>query len=72
MSSIQKFFMAILPPGWAASMEKESRSWLVRCPCGNTTSIWDPGGIRWSAAGLPKALPVVSAMWEILVAHGGP
>ena len=54
MSSIQKFFMAILPTGWAASMEKESRSWLVRCQCGNTTSIWDLGGIRWGAAGQPK------------------
>ena len=54
MSSIQKFFMAILPPGWAASMEAESRAWIAECPCGNRRSIWDMGGIRWGAAGKPK------------------
>jgi hypothetical protein len=54
VTAIQKFFMAILPPAWAASMEKESRSWKVRCACGAETSIWDLGGIRWGAAGQPK------------------
>lgn len=54
MSSIQKFFVAILPPRWAAKMEAESRSWIVRCSCGYARSIWDLGGIRWGAAGQPR------------------
>lgn len=54
MTSIQKFFVAILPPRWAAAMEAESRSWMARCSCGFARSIWDMGGIRWGAAGQPR------------------
>jgi hypothetical protein len=54
MSAIQSFFQSILPPGWAASMEAESRAWKLRCPCGHERSIWDVGGIRWKAAGNPR------------------
>ena len=54
MSSIQKIFVAILPQHWAAKMEAESRSWIVRCSCGFARSIWDMGGIRWGAAGQPR------------------
>jgi hypothetical protein len=54
MSSIQKFFIAILPASWARSMEAESRRWMIRCPCGVETSVWDSGGIRWKASGTPK------------------
>ena len=54
MTSIQKFFVAILPPRWAAAMEAESRSWIARCSCGFARSIWDMGGIRWGAAGQPR------------------
>jgi hypothetical protein len=54
VSSIQKFFVALLPPSWAAKMEAESRSWIARCACGYARSIWEMGGIRWGAAGQPK------------------
>jgi hypothetical protein len=54
MSSIQKFFVAILPQRWAAAMEAESRSWIAQCSCGFARSIWDMGGIRWGAAGQPS------------------
>jgi hypothetical protein len=54
MSSIQRFFTAILPASWARSMEAESRAWMVRCPCGFERSVWDMGGIRWKAAGQPR------------------
>jgi hypothetical protein len=51
MSNIQKLFMAILPPTWAASMQADSRLWMVRCGCGSAISLWDIGGIRWKATG---------------------
>jgi hypothetical protein len=54
VSSIQRFFTAILPRSWAASMEAESRAWKLRCPCGAEQSVWDAGGIRWKAAGKPR------------------
>lgn len=54
MSTIQKIFTTILPASWAQSMEADSRSWMVRCPCGFAQSIWDLGGIRWKAKGNPR------------------
>ncbi len=56
MTTIQKLFRALLPKKWADSMEAESRSWMMRCPCGHSRSVWDLGGIRWKAAGNPKRL----------------
>ncbi len=49
MSPLQKFFVSVLPRRWAESMEAESRSWVMRCACGCTQSIWNLGGIRWKA-----------------------
>ena len=54
MSLFQRLFKAILPPRWAASMEADSRSWMVRCRCGFARSVWELGGIRWKAAGEPR------------------
>jgi len=51
MSFMQRMFKAILPQSWAASMEANSRSWMVRCSCGFAKSVWDWGGIRWKATG---------------------
>lgn len=56
MNRVQKFVTVLLPARWAADMERESRSWMARCEnCGETASIWDRGGIRWKAAGRPRA-----------------
>lgn len=56
MSWIQRACTAVLPPRWAASMEADSRAWMVRCPCGFARSVWDLGGIRWMATGKPRCL----------------
>jgi hypothetical protein len=37
-------------------MERESRSWIARCPCGHARSVWELGGIRWKAKGTPRRL----------------
>jgi hypothetical protein len=56
MSPIQRFFTAILPQRWAEAMEAESRAWILTCPCGEETSIWQAGGIRFKATGNPTRL----------------
>ncbi len=37
-----------------AEMERESRQWVMDCPCGATTSVWEMGGIRYEAASTGK------------------
>ncbi len=47
--------MSGLKSRWArvrASMEADSRLWMVRCrTCGHERSIWELGGIKWKAKG---------------------
>jgi hypothetical protein len=55
MTSLQRFFLSIVPRSIGKAMEKESRLWRLRCgPCGHETSVWDAGGIRYLAAGRPR------------------
>ena len=55
MSSLQKLVVALLPGKWAASLESESRTWIMRCSsCGLERSVWEAGGIRWKAAGTAR------------------
>jgi len=54
MTFLQRLFTAILPNKWTESMESESRDWMLQCPCGHETSVWEAGGIRYKAAGNPK------------------
>jgi len=57
MTTIQRFFLAILPRRLGQAMENESRLWKLRClTCRSETSIWDAGGIRYLAAGRPRTL----------------
>jgi hypothetical protein len=56
MNFVQKLFTAILPRTWAESMEAESRTWMIQCPCGHEVSVWEAGGIRYKAAGNPRQL----------------
>ncbi len=56
LSTVQKLARWLLPKSWSDSIEAESRQWLAECPCGNSCSIWELGGIRWKAAGQPRKL----------------
>lgn len=56
MTSLQKFITSLLPKAWAADLERESKHWMLCCPCGHSVSIWDARGIRWKAKGNPKRL----------------
>lgn len=50
-SSLQRALARVLPKRVFASMERHSRAWRVRGPCGFESTVWDMGGIRWMAAG---------------------
>jgi formylmethanofuran dehydrogenase subunit E len=50
MSFIQKLFTAVMPKGLMEKMKLDSQDWMMRCPCGHETSVWDLGGIRYKAA----------------------
>jgi hypothetical protein len=55
MSRIQQVISRLVPTSWAASMEAESRTWMVRCgSCGFERSLWELGGIRWKRKGSGK------------------
>ena len=57
MNGLQRFILAIVPRRLGQAMEKESRLWMMVCPdCGQETSIWDAGGIRYLAAGNQRRL----------------
>jgi hypothetical protein len=52
LSRIQQVISRVVPAAWTASMEAESRTWMVRCrSCGFERSIWELGGIRWKGSG---------------------
>lgn len=54
MSSMPRFFAAVLPRRWMEAMEADSRRWMVRCACGFARSVWEIGGIRYKATGQPS------------------
>ena len=58
MSFVQRLFTTIVPRSWAESMRAESQRWMMRCPCGFESSVWEAGGIRWKAKGNPRRLMV--------------
>lgn len=49
-SFVQRLFTRLMPRH-AASLEAESRRWMMTCRCGFQRSIWDLGGIRYKASG---------------------
>jgi hypothetical protein len=56
MSLTQTIARNLLSDRLYESMRAESQSWVMRCPCGAETSIWEMGGIRWKAAGEPRRM----------------
>ena len=54
MGFIQKVFTALLSEKQMEAMKTESEDWMVQCPCGGETSIWELGGIRYKAKSIGK------------------
>lgn len=65
MALVQKLQKSIMPREMAEAMEAESRLWMMRCPDGHETSVWDAGGIRYRAAGKPVRLYRCGACGEL-------
>lgn len=57
MFDLRNFFLSIVPKSWARAMEAESKQWIGVCSkCGQESSVWEQGGIRWKATGRPRHL----------------
>jgi hypothetical protein len=60
LSRIQQVISRVVPAAWTASMEAESRTWMVRCRSyGFERSIWELGGIRARPAHLTTTGAVI-------------
>ena len=54
---LRNLILKIAPEKMAASMEAESREWMMRCrTCGWERSVWDAGGLRYKAMGKPRTV----------------
>jgi hypothetical protein len=53
MSALQNIARHFLPETAYNAIRAESQCWLMRCPCGHETSVWEMGGLRWKADGKP-------------------
>lgn len=51
MSTVQHIARHVLPPAVYNAVRDRSQHWLMRCPCGHETSVWEMGGLRWKADG---------------------
>lgn len=56
MSITQNIAKHLLSDRLYESLRGESQTWVMRCPCGAETSVWDMGGVRWKAAGEPQRM----------------
>lgn len=55
MSLLRRLILAVVSRERAASMEAESRRWMLQCSeCGQERSVWDLGGLRYGASGNPS------------------
>ena len=54
LSKSQKMFQKISSEEKFRKMMEESKQWKFTCQCGEESSIWDVGGIRYKASGNPK------------------
>lgn len=51
MSTVQHIARHVLPLTVYNAVRDQSQHWMMRCPCGHETSVWEMGGIRWKADG---------------------
>lgn len=64
--TLQRLLTAVLPERLAASVEEESRAWIMRCPEGHEQSVWEAGGVRWKAAGEPRVKVLCKACGQVV------
>ena len=49
MGFMQRMLTTLLPKTSVEAMKAESEDWMVQCPCGQETSVWALGGVRFGA-----------------------
>lgn len=55
MGLLQRAILAVVSEKTAATIEAESRAWMLKCTvCETERSVWELGGLRWGASGNPR------------------
>jgi len=54
MAVEHKFLKLVLPERAFAAVRNGTRQWLIECPCGHKSDLWDFGGVRYKACGEPR------------------
>lgn len=54
MGFFQKLFRSVLSKETMDKMQSESEDWMVQCPDGHETSVWELGGIRYGGRSTGK------------------
>ena len=54
MSFVQRMLAALLPKASMDAMKADSEDWMIQCPCGQETSIWALGGVRYGGKSTGK------------------
>ncbi|MDJ0768029.1 MAG: hypothetical protein QNJ12_04515 [Ilumatobacter sp.] len=54
MSRVQRLVSRFVSERTMERIELDSRSWVMDCECGATTSIWEMGGVRYKASSAGK------------------
>ena len=56
LSGAQRFVKWFSSSARFEKIMNESKQWKFTCDCGNTSSIWDAGGVRAGASGKPSVM----------------
>jgi len=56
LSRAQKIIRWFTSKALFEKMEQDSKLWIFDCECGQTSSIWDIGGIKYKAKGYSRSL----------------
>lgn len=74
---LRNLILSLVSRRIAADMEAESRQWILQCKqCGEETSVWDAGGLRWKGKGkafkLMYCRPCGRSTWHTTSYRSGP
>ena len=56
MAAKHRFLRFVLPVWAFVAVRAGTKQWLLECPCGHKSDVWDSGGVRYKATGEPLQL----------------
>ena len=54
MPAEHKLLKFILPANFFEAIRRDTKKWLLECPCGHKSDFWDADGVRYKGAGEPR------------------